>query len=100
MINNIDNSELVEIISSLNAENTFNETLKKYSVLNTYFVGATFCIDLEVDKKVKVITVCYNDETFGDFEGGNRYLLSLKALRELKILMDSNGIKYTNKLLN
>lgn len=46
-----------------------------------------------------VITINYDDETYGFFSTEQRYLLSLKAMKKLKYLMNLIGINYKNKLI-
>jgi hypothetical protein len=65
---------------------------------NIYFVGQGLCLDVkDLIGTLDVITLSWDRETFGYFSGGPRRLLSLKALRSLRQLMDLNGIQYESK---
>jgi hypothetical protein len=65
---------------------------------NIYFVGQGLCLDVKDPiGTLDVITLSWDRETFGYFSGGPRRLLSLKALRSLRQLMDLNGIQYESK---
>lgn len=63
-----------------------------------YFVGQGLVLDTEDEfGDTDVITINWSDENFGSFMGGPRRLLSITALRDLKILMNLCKIKYTDK---
>jgi hypothetical protein len=65
---------------------------------NIYFVGQGLCLDVkDVIGTADVITLSWDNETFGYFSGGLRRLLSIKALKDLQKLMDLNGINYEPK---
>lgn len=69
---------------------------------NTYFVGATLCLDIRDhrDGSLEVITINHSSETFGYFSGGFRCLLSIKALKRLETLMKEQGINHTKKWID
>lgn len=65
---------------------------------NIYFVGQGLCLDVKDPIGDRdIITLSWDSECFGYFSGGLRRLLSIKALRSLKKLMDLNGINYKHK---
>jgi hypothetical protein len=64
-----------------------------------YFAGRTLCLDTEDEfKQEMVITIVWDDESFGLFSGGPRRLLSLNALRGMKKLMELNEINHEDKI--
>ena len=65
---------------------------------NIYFAGQTLCLDTKDEfGQEDVITISWNDESFGLFSGGARRLLSLNALRDLDTLMKMNNINHEPK---
>jgi hypothetical protein len=65
---------------------------------NIYFIGQGLCLDVKDSiGSQDVITMSWDNETFGYFSGGKRRLLSLSALRKLQRLMDLNEISYQPK---
>lgn len=96
------NREFVENCISTLASGTATEidNLKlKSDFSQAYFVGATLCLDTIDEFGIDdVITVSYHSECFGSFSGkGVRRLLSINGIKNLKKLMDLNGINYTPK---
>ena len=65
----------------------------------SYFVGQTFVLDTEDEFGIsKVITINFDSEDFGLFDGDTRRrLLTLPALRNLELLMQKVGINYESK---
>ena len=84
--------------SSDNCEKKYVNDFDIKGLTNIYFVGRGLCLDIK-DKSgnPSVITISWDSESVGYFKGGPRKLLSLKSLRNLRKLMDLNGIKYSNK---
>jgi hypothetical protein len=64
-----------------------------------YFAGQTLCLDTRDEfGQEAVITLSWDEESFGLFSGGPRRLLSLNALRDLDTLMKKNNINHDPKL--
>ena len=88
------------IKKAINAfENNGNLPNDGSDLKRVYFVGRTLALDIKDDFcTLKVITISYDDETFGLFDGDTRRrLLSIEALRDLRYLMDLVGIKHDDK---
>ena len=78
-------------------ETLLQDSENNLELVNTYFVGQGLCLDVKGEDKLRVITLSWSNETFGYFDGGNRRLLSIKALKLLSKLMDKCSINYEPK---
>jgi hypothetical protein len=96
------NREFVDNVLDTLANGTATEIMdlkRKSDFKQSYFIGATLCVDT-VDEfgNTDVITIIYSTESFGLFSGkGVRRLLSIQGLRNLKRLMELNGINHQEK---
>lgn len=73
--------------------------LEKYNVVikDTYFTGATLCIDVIDGDDIDVITISHSSESIGVFTGGYRRLLTIKSLKYLEQIMLASHINFVPK---
>lgn len=80
-----------------NEETHLQDSETNLKLVNIYFVGQGLCLDVKSEDKLRVITLSWCDETVGYFDGDNRRLLSIKAMKLLSKLMDKCSINYEPK---
>ncbi len=99
-MNNILNSENFDSIFKTVIDIAIGDSprLVDTNYTNCYFMGRTLVIDYLIDNKLRCITLSWETETVGLFDGGTRRLLSLQSLRLLRLAMQDTDIRFADKL--